>query len=70
MKDNKNNSGLGIIGTLQLILVVLKLFHLIDVSWYLIFLPTFFALGIIAILIIALIVVTFTDRKKGDNEKE
>ena len=70
MKDNKNENGLGIMGTVQLILIILKLFHLIDVSWYLIFLPTFIYLGIIITMFIALIVVTITDRKKETNEKE
>ena len=70
MKDNKNENGLGIIGTIQLILVILKLFHLIDISWYLIFLPTFIGLGIALVVLIALIVVTITDRKKETNEKE
>lgn len=70
MKNDRSENGLGIIGTIQLILVILKLFHLIDISWYLIFLPTFIGLGIALVVLIALIVVTITDRKKETNEKE
>ena len=70
MKNDRSENGLGIVGTIQLILVILKLFHLIDISWYLIFLPTFIGLGIALVVLIALIVVTITDRKKETNEKE
>lgn len=70
MKNDRSENGLGIIGTIQLILVILKLFHLIDISWYLIFLPTFIGLGIALVVLIALIVVTITDRKKETNEKK
>ena len=70
MKDDKSENRMGIIGTVQLILVILKLFHLIDISWYLIFLPTFIGLGIALVVLIALIIVTITDRKKEANEKE
>lgn len=70
MKNDKSENGIGIIGTVQLILVILKLFHLIDISWYLIFLPTIIGLGIVAIMLIALLIVTITDRKKEANEKE
>ena len=70
MKDDKSENRIGIIGTVQLILVILKLFHLIDISWYLIFLPTFIGLGIVFVVLAALIIVTITDRKKEANEKE
>ena len=70
MKNDRSENGLGMVGTIQLILVILKLFHLIDISWYLIFLPTFIGLGIALVVLIALIVVTITDRKKETNEKE
>ena len=70
MKNDRSENGLGIVGTIQLILVILKLFHLIDISWYLIFLPTFIGLGIALVVLIALIVVTITDRKKETNEKK
>ena len=43
---------LGLFNTATLILIILKIIGVITVSWWIVFLPTFIWLGLIALLII------------------
>ena len=58
MSDKKSTTGgMGILGVLQTIFIVLKLVHVIDWSWVVVFIPTFIGLGltILAIGVVLLI---------------
>lgn len=56
MSDNRNSSGgIGCLGVIFLILLVLKLFGLISISWWWVFSPVFIGLGITLICVLILL---------------
>ena len=56
MSDNNNSSrGIGCLGVIFLILLVLKLFGLISISWWWVFSPLFLSLGIALIFVLILL---------------
>lgn len=56
--------GIGIYGVLQIIFIVLKLLHLINWSWWAVFIPTFISIGITLLAILIGLAVWLTTRKK------
>ena len=67
---NVKYAGLGIIGVLTIVLIVLKLLHIIEWSWMLVFLPAFIGLALKILLIIIAILVVFLGTKKGRKSKK
>lgn len=59
MKKNKIELRMGLIETLTLILIVLKLFGLISWSWWLVLSPVFICLGIIILLVTVMTIMLF-----------
>lgn len=54
---DKKNTGLGCFGTIGVVLIILKLFNLITLSWWLVLLPIYGPLALL--LIIAIIAAIF-----------
>lgn len=62
-KQNNNSSGLGLLGVVQVIFIILKLFNLINWTWVQVFIPTFIGIGLtIIVLIIVFAVLFFNNR--------
>lgn len=62
-KQNNNSSGLGLIGVVQIVFIILKLFNLINWTWVQVFIPTFIGIGLtIVALIIVFAVLFFNNR--------
>lgn len=62
-KQNNNSSGLGLIGVVQIVFIILKLFNLINWTWVQVFIPTFIGIGLtIIVLIIVFAVLFFNNR--------
>ncbi|MBR3346300.1 MAG: hypothetical protein IKG37_04410 [Solobacterium sp.] len=53
MRDIDTRSGVGTLDVLQIIFIVLKMFNLIDWSWWVVFSPTWTLIGILAVILIA-----------------
>lgn len=63
MDNNTSSGGVGLFTVIVIVLAILKLTGLIDISWWLVFLPWFigFGLGII-ILLVVLFIALFANR--------
>lgn len=55
-KTKNTASGVGILEVIQMILIVLKLFKLIDISWVQVFIPSFISIGILTIALVVLLI--------------
>lgn len=56
--SNSSSHGVGVLGVIQIVLIILKVFNLIDCKWWIVFIPTYMVAGtILIVLIVALIVV-------------
>ena len=53
--DNKSG-GIGVLGITQIILITLKLLKLIDISWWLVFIPTYISIGLCVIGLLIVVV--------------
>ena len=66
MKDKNNGSaargGVGFVGLLQLVFIVLKLCNVITWSWWAVLLPTIISVGLVVVVILAIIIRSFTIR--------
>ena len=62
---NWSNSGNGILTTLQLIFIVLKMNNLINWSWWKVWIPTYISFGIVAILGIIVLILMKHNKKKN-----
>ena len=49
MKDKSSNNGMGVLGTLQIIFIVLKCIGTITWSWWAVLIPLWISLGLIVI---------------------
>lgn len=47
--NSKKSQGVGCLGVIQIVLIILKLFKLIDISWWIVFIPSYISFGIIII---------------------
>lgn len=54
-KDNNNSGGITFFGLLQIVFIVLKLCGVIKWSWWLVLIPLWIDLGLIAIIILLII---------------
>jgi len=50
--NNSNNKGMSVLGVLQIIFIVLKCFKVITWSWWLVLIPLWVEIGVIAIVLI------------------
>ncbi len=57
-KQKTRDSGLGMISTLTLLLVVLKLFNLISISWLWVFSPIWISAFLVVLLVLGFYIVT------------
>lgn len=69
-EKNAISGGTGIGTVIQLILIVLKLFGLIKLSWGIVLLPTFIGVGLVLILFIALFIVRLKQVKKEKSKND
>ena len=60
---NSTTGGLGILGVLQTIFIVLKLVHVIDWSWVVVFIPTFIGLGLTMLVIGVVLLVLYLNNR-------
>ena len=59
MKDNNKSGGVSALGVIQIVLIFLKLFNLINLTWVQVFIPTFISFGVIVIVVlISLIIIS------------
>lgn len=61
------NFKIGILNWLTVLLVALKLFDFIAISWWLVFTPTFVWLGIVALVIAMVIVILIVGAARGED---
>lgn len=64
------STGLGVLGVLTIIFVVLKLLHIIEWSWLLVFLPVLIGLALKIILIIGAVLMVMLETRRGRNSKK
>ena len=63
-RSSNNQTGMGILGVLQLIFLVLKLTGLITWSWLVVLIPFWISLGTLAIFLICVLIAVLTGYKK------
>ncbi len=64
------SAGLGVLGVLTIIFVVLKLLHIIEWSWLLVFLPVLIGLALKIILIIGAVLMVMLGTRRGRKSKK
>lgn len=64
------STGLGVLGVLTIIFVVLKLLHIIEWSWLLVFLPVLIGLALKIILIIGAVLMVMLGTRRGRKSKK
>lgn len=63
-EQTTNNYGVSFVGLLQVAFIVLKLCNVINWSWWLVLLPTIISGGLVVLLFILSVVLTFIKLKK------
>ena len=61
MKDNNKSNGVSALGVIQIVLIFLKLFNLIDLTWVQVFIPTFISFGVIVIALFIFLIIISRD---------
>ena len=61
MKDNNKSSGVSALGVIQIVLIFLKLFNLINLTWVQVFIPTFISFGVIIIVVLISLIIISRD---------
>ena len=61
MKDNNKSSGVSALGVIQIVLIFLKLFNLINLTWAQVFIPTFISFGVIIIVVLISLIIISRD---------
>lgn len=61
MKDNNKGSGVSALGVIQIVLIFLKLFNLINLTWVQVFIPTFISFGVIIIVVLISLIIISRD---------
>lgn len=61
--NNKNRGEIHLLGCVQIVLIILKMFDLIKISWVKVFIPTYITFGLGLILLLCYILL-FAERKK------
>ena len=64
------SAGLGVLGVLTIIFVVLKLLHIIEWSWLLVFSPALIGLALKIILIIGAVLMVMLGPRRGRKSKK
>ena len=64
------SAGLGVLGVLTIIFVVLKLLHIIEWSWLLVFSPALIGLALKIILIIGAVLMVMLGTRRGRKSKK
>lgn len=54
--ENSKSTGIGIFGVIQIVLIILKLFNVINISWGAVFIPTYISLALIVIVLLILLI--------------
>ena len=52
-----NGGGIGCLGLLQIVLIVLKLLEKIDLSWWVVFIPTYLGIAVMMLIIFLAVVI-------------
>lgn len=63
MSKRESNGGLGLIAVVQIILIILKLCHLINWSWWVVLIPLWIDLLLAFIIIMAFVIVNFFEER-------
>lgn len=66
MKKNMNNYRPSLLGSIQIITILLKLFGVVNIPWWLVFTPTYFAILSIAVL---MTLIALNDKKEVKHER-
>lgn len=61
--DKNNSGGMTLMSVVQIVLIILKIFDLIKISWWLVFAPTLFGLALLIIVIIVMVTIGVLSRK-------
>ena len=61
MKDNNKSNGVSALGVIQIVLIFLKLFNLINLTWVQVFIPTFISFGVIVIVVLISLIIISRD---------
>ena len=54
--ENSKSTGIDIFGVIQIVLIILKLFNVINISWGAVFIPTYISLALIVIVLLILLI--------------
>ena len=54
---NSNGGGIGCLGLLQVVLIVLKLLDKIDLSWWVVFIPTYLGIAVMILVVFLAVVI-------------
>ena len=65
--SSTTSGGTGFFGLLQVAFIVLKLCKVINWSWWLVLLPLWIELGLVAIILIIGAIIVISQSKKSDN---
>ncbi len=60
----KSNSGIGVLGVLQIVFIVLKLLNLISWNWLVVFIPLWISLAFFVLAMIFLLICEVIDGRK------
>lgn len=63
MSKSESKGGLGLIAVVQVVLIILKLCHLINWSWWVVLIPLWIDLLFVFIIIIAFVLVNFFEER-------
>ena len=58
MSNSSSGGGMGCLGVTQIVFIILKVTELIDWSWWLVMIPSFIALGLIALIVFIAVIAT------------
>ena len=62
-RSEATNTGVGVVGVIQIVFLILKLCKVIDWSWWLVMLPTLFEIGcFVVVMIIGVVYYIWLDR--------
>ena len=54
--SNSSSHGVGVLGVIQIVLIILKIVNVIECSWWMVFIPTYISAGILLLMLIVLLV--------------
>lgn len=53
--ESEKSTGVSVLTVVQIVLIILKLFKVINISWWLVFIPTYIGFGLVLIGLLAIL---------------